>query len=52
MEPRKEVHIIKVEPRSRDIPACGGQDATNLFSPGEDIVPGIQHSFTEIIEVG
>jgi hypothetical protein len=52
MKPRKELHIIKVIPRSGDIPACGGQDATNHFTPREDIVPGIQHSFTEIIEVG
>jgi len=52
MKPHKELHIIKVIPRSGDIPACDGRDATNLFSPREDIVPGIQHSFTEIIEVG
>ena len=52
MKPRKEVHIIKVIPRSGDTPACDGQDATDLSRPREDIIPGIQHSVTEIIEVG
>jgi len=33
-------------------PASDGWDATNLFMPREDIVQGIQNSFTEIIEVG
>jgi hypothetical protein len=52
MKLRNELHIIKVIPRSGGIPACDGRDATNLFRPREDIVPGIQHSVTEIIEVG
>ena len=33
-------------------PAYNGRDTTNLFMPGEDIVPGIQSSFIEPIEVG
>jgi hypothetical protein len=52
MKPRKELHIIQELLRSGDLPACDGRDATNLFRPREDIVPGIQHSVTEIIEVG
>jgi hypothetical protein len=52
MKPCKELHIIQVIPRSGDIPGCDGRDATNLFTPPEDIVPGIQHSFTEITKVG
>ena len=52
MKPRKELHIIQGLPRNGNIPTCDGRDATNLFRPREDIVPGIQHSVTEIIEVG
>ena len=52
MKPRKKLHIIQELPQSGNIPACDGRDAKNLFRPREHIVPGIQHSVTEIIEVG
>jgi hypothetical protein len=52
MKPRKELHMIQDLPRSGNIPACDGRDGTNLLTPREDITPGIQHSVTEIIEVG
>ena len=43
---------LRVISRRGNTPTYDGRDATNLFRPREDIVPGIQSSFTEIIEVG
>ncbi len=51
MKPRKELHMIQELLRSGNIPACDGREVTNLFTPREDIAPGIQHSVPGIIEV-
>jgi hypothetical protein len=51
MKLRNELHIIKVIPRSKDIPACGGQGVADLSRSREDILKAFNHSSNELPEV-
>ncbi len=51
MKPCKEVHI-KVIPRSKGIPAFGGQGVGGLSMSREDILKAFKHSSTELTQIG